>query len=194
LNSILAYLFIFIVLVALVSVVLAYQRHQNWRQFARKYRFRFRQRAWLRKPVVEGQIQGRHFRLAKAETSSDTGVMGVEMIEMTMGLLGQVPVGLIVSREAPSLTMDQESRRIKTGDHRFDESAYVEGRDRTDVVRYLSADRRQALMELLGFESADFAGIRNDRVVLTERRMVSDLAHLERRFQFLFDIARRLDG
>jgi hypothetical protein len=194
LNSILAYLFIFIVLVAIVSLILAHQRHQNWRQFARKYRFRFRQQAWLRKPIVEGQIQGRHFRLMKAETSSDTGVMGVELIEMTMGLLGRIPAGLLVSKEAPSLAPDQESRRIETGDEKLDQAAYIEGRNPPDVLHYLTTDRRQALLELLSFESADFAGIREDRVVLTERRMVSDLTNLERRFQFLFDVARRLDG
>lgn len=192
-DGILPYLLFFVALVVAASIFLAYRRTRNWRQFAAKYRFTFKQEPWLRKPRVFGEIQGRSFRLRKAETSSDTGVLGLELVEMTMGLFGRLPKGLEISKSATSLTDEASSQSILTGDQAFDEKVFVKGENTAEVLRYLASERRQAILELFDWESADWAGLRDNRVVLIERRMVSSLAHLEKRFHFLLDVVRRLD-
>ncbi|RPI28747.1 MAG: hypothetical protein EHM61_04050 [Acidobacteria bacterium] len=192
-NGILPYLLALIVLVVAASVFLAYRRNRNWRQFATKYRFQYRQNALLRNPRVVGEIQGRSFRLRKAETSSDTGLLGVELVEMSMGLLGRLPKGLEITKSATSLADEISAPSIKTGDQEFDDAAFVKGNDSAVVLDYLTLPRRLAILELFAWDTADWAGIRDNQVVLIERRMVSDAQHLEERFQFLFDVARRLD-
>lgn len=193
-DGIVPYLLIFVALVVVASIVLAYWRTRNWRRFAAKYRFRFKQEPWLRKPRVFGEIQGRSFRLQKAETSSDTGVLGLELVQMTMGLFGRLPKDLEISKSAPSLTDEMPSHSILTGDQAFDEQVFVKATNTAEVLKYLVSERRRAVVDLLNWESADWAGVRNNRVVLMERRMVSSLPHLEKRFHFLLDIARRLDA
>lgn len=193
-DGILPYLLIFVALVVVASVFLAYRRTRNWRRFAAKYRFSFKQQSWLRRPRVYGEIQGRSFRLHKAETSSDTGLLGMELVEMTMGLFGRLPKGLEISKSAPSLSDEASSHSILTGDPSFDENVFVKGENTAEVLRYLAAERRRAVLELLKWQSGEWAGVRDNRVVLIERRMVSSLPHLEKRFHFLFDIARRLDA
>jgi len=194
LDRILPYLLVFAALVVAASIFLAYRRTRNWRQFASKYRFTFKQERWLRKPRVFREIPGRSFRLRKAETSSDTGVLGLELVEMTMGLFGRLPKGLEISKSATSLTEETSSRSILTGDPAFDEKVFVKGANTAEVLRYLVSERRKAVLDLFSWESADWAGLRDNRVVLIERRMVSSLAHLEKRFHFLLEIARRLDA
>jgi len=194
LDGIVPYLLVFVALVVAASILLAHRRTRNWRQFAAKYRFTFKQERLLRKPRVFGEIQGRSFRLRKAETSSDTGVLGLELIEMTMGLFGRLPNGLEISKSATSLTDAGSSHSILTGDPAFDEKVIVKGENAAEILKYLAPERRRAVLDLLNWESADWAGVRDNRVVLIERRMVSSLAHLEKRFHFLFDVARRLDA
>ncbi|MFB3904496.1 MAG: hypothetical protein ACE15E_13690 [Acidobacteriota bacterium] len=111
-DRILPYLPALVALVVAVSVFLAYRRTRNWRRFAAEYRFTFKQEPRLRKPRVLGEIQGRPFRLPKAETSSDTGLLGLEMVEMTMGLFGRLPKGLDISKSALFLTGETSSRSI----------------------------------------------------------------------------------
>jgi len=72
LNGIFPYLLVAAALVVSLSIFLAYRRNRNWRQFATKYRFQYKQNAVMRNPRVAGEIQGRSFRLHKAQTSSDT--------------------------------------------------------------------------------------------------------------------------
>ncbi|HXK61148.1 MAG TPA: hypothetical protein PLP42_14775 [Acidobacteriota bacterium] len=113
---------------------------------------------------------------------------------MSMGLLGKVPSGLEIAKTATSLKEEAAARRIQTGDPQFDEAVFVKGDNNAEVLSYLTTGRRKSILELLAWESAEWVGVRDRRVILIERRMVSSLPHLEKRFHFLFDIARRLDG
>jgi hypothetical protein len=187
------------VVVALVLVLLAYRRNRSWRRFAIKYRFNCSQGRWLRKPVVYGEIQGRAFRLSKIKESLGADVMGLETVEMSMGLLGYVPTGLeIARRQASEVTQGpstpNSSGTIKSGDEAFDQAVAVKGAEPAEATNYMTAGRRQAILELLSVESADWAGVRDERAVLVERGMAASMASLERRFQFLFDLVKRLDG
>lgn len=193
-DGIVPYLLIFVALVVAASIVLTYRRTRNWRRFATKYRFTFKQEPWLRKPRVFGEIQGRSFRLHKAETSSDTGILGLELVEMTMGLFGRLPKDLEISKSATSLADETTAHSILTGDQAFDEKVFVKAANTAEALRYLVPERRRAVVDLLNWESADWAGVRDNRVVLMERRMVSSLPYLEKRFHFLLDLARRLDA
>jgi len=192
-KALLLYLLVVFALVALFLIWIVYRRNRNWRRFAVKYRFNYSQGKSMKKPVVYGEIQGRPFRLWKTREATGPGTVGLELVEMSMGILGYVPAGLEVSKR-PVSQAAQDPSELRSGDAAFDQVAVVKGETPAEVIRYLSPERRNAILEMLAFDSADWAGIRGERAILIDRRMVGTLEDVERRFQFLFDLVKRLDA
>jgi len=184
------YLVVLLVLGAVATVLLRRRRRNTWKLFARKYGLMF-------KPgppaSVQGKVQGRAFRLYTAESSSDTGFLGVEVVGMSLELPPVVPENLEVVSAHTSRTVERPGYAVvETGEEGFDEKAAVLAVDVDQANAFLDARRRAALLELVTFPGALFAGLRDRQLVLTERRMVSDLNDLEKRVQLLLRVMREL--
>jgi len=190
LADLLPYLLAGLAVLAFLTFFLRRRRSNTWKQFARKYGF-----AWRPGPpaFVEGQVQGRPFRLYTSETSSDTGLLGVEVVGMSLGLLSTVPEDLeIVNAGAVRAAERPGYASVKTGDEGFDHDAVVVARDANGAITFLNHRRRAALLELVKFPGALWAGLRDRQLILTERRVVSDLDDLEKRFHLLLRVMREM--
>ncbi|GEM_PF-3218064 len=190
LADVLPYLIALLVVGAIVTIVLRRRRRNTWKTFARKYGFSF-------KPgppaCVEGQVQGRDFRLYTGGTSSDTGFLGVEVVGMSLAPLSGVPEDLEVLNAAAGRAAERPGyQAVKTGDAAFDDEAAALALDLGRANHFLSARRRAALLELVSFPGALLAGLRDRQLLLTERRIVSDLDSLEKRFHLLLRVMREL--
>ncbi len=190
LADLLPYLLALLAVGAIVTVLLRRRRRNTWKTFARKYGFRFKPGP----PVsVEGQVQGRTFRLYTSETSSDTGLLGVEVVGMSLAPLATVPEDLEVVNAGASRAAERAGyQTVKTGDEAFDEKAAALAVDVDRADSFLNAKRRAALLELVSFPGALLAGLRDRQLTLTERRIVSDLDSLEKRFHLLLRVMREL--
>jgi hypothetical protein len=190
LLDVLPYLVVLLAVGVLATVLLRRRRRNTWKVFARKYGFGF-------KPgppaTVEGQVQGRNFRLFTSGSSSDTGLLGVEVVGMSLAPLSAVPEDMEVVNAAASRAAERPGyQAVRTGDEPFDDKAAVLAVDPERANNFLTARRRAALLELVGFPGALFAGLRDRQLMLTERRIVSDLDNLEKRFHLLLRVMREL--
>ncbi len=113
--DLLPYLLAGLAVLAVLTIFLRRRRRNTWKLFARKYGF-----AWRPGPpaLVEGQVQGRPFRLYTSESSSDTGLLGVEVVGMSLGLLSTVPedlevvnAGAVRAAERPGYSKRENGRR-----------------------------------------------------------------------------------
>ena len=190
LADLLPYLLAGAVVLVVLTIFLRRRRTNTWKLFARKYGF-----AWRPGPpaLVEGQVQGRPFRLYTSESSSDTGLLGVEVVGMSLGLLSTVPEDLEVVNAAAVRAAERPGySKVETGDEAFDQDAAVVARDENRAISFLNPRRRAALLELVKFPGALWAGLRDRQLILTERRAVSDLDHLEKRFHVLLRVMREM--
>jgi hypothetical protein len=195
LSQLLLYALISVAALVVLSILLVWRRYRNWRRFASRHGLRFSMRPWFRHPMVTGQVEGRTFRLYKAPTSSDTGLLGVDMVAMSVGLLDPPPEEMEVCSQGPAGRPLEwpEEQGIKLGDENFDRRLAVRGRNPSEIRLYMNEKRRRALLKLLDSQDAQQVGVRSGEVFLVQRRMVSDMDYLEERLRLMLDIARQLE-
>jgi hypothetical protein len=178
-----------------VSVFLIWHRFRNWRRFASRHGLRFSTKSWFRQPMVTGQIKGRTFRLYKAPVSSDTGLLGVDMVAMSVGLLKPLPEEMEVGTRGPAGHPFEwpEEEAIELGDEDFDRRLAVRGRNASEIRLYMDEKRRGALLNLVGSLDAQQIGVRGGELFVIQRRMVSDVNYLEERLRLMLEVARQLE-
>jgi hypothetical protein len=194
-SELIIYSLIFIAAITAMSLFLVWRRFGNWRRFAARHGLRFSMKSWFREPMVSGQIEGRTFRLYKAPVSSDTGLLGVEMVAMSVGLLSPLPEQMEVSTRGPAghPVNWPEEQAIDLGDEEFDQRFAVRGRNHTEILLYMNEQRRGALLRLLDSQDAMQVGIQSGEVSLIQRRMFSEMDYLEERMRLMLDVARQLE-
>lgn len=101
-GTLLELLILFLVVLAVLTVVLRRQRHRTWRPFARRCDFVFHRES-NGHPVVIGEIDGHPCRLAISTESSGTGIAGVEVIEGSLHTLLETSRRLEALDQPPSI-------------------------------------------------------------------------------------------
>jgi len=171
------------------------RRKSVWERFARRYRL-----AYLDTPqdlAVEGTIDGRPFALRVTKDSSDTGLLGIESVLMTLDLHGSLPEGLEVSQGGRFLAevhQALDASDIQTGDEEFDQQALVKGSDAAKAIDYLTPDRKDAVRTLLSVADCWNSGLRDGAVFFEDRNLAEMPVQLHRRLRLLRDVAPYLDG
>lgn len=186
-------LILFIVLLAVVTVVLRRQRHRAWRAFANRYDLFF-QRESNGRPLVTGEIDGRRCRLAISTESSGTGIAGVEVIELSLtGRFGS-PDGLVIQpgTSIDPLILDDEP--ITTGDDAFDDIVRILGDDPHLIRSFLTPARREALRPLFEETDWDSAELRGAELVIRQRRAISRVEVIDDGLHTLLETSRRLEA
>ncbi|MEX0937856.1 MAG: hypothetical protein WDZ59_08335 [Pirellulales bacterium] len=194
--SLITYALVLVLLIAVIVVttlVLRRQRYSAWRQFARDHNLQFRRRPRLR---VAGRVRDRNFELGVSDSSSDTGVLGVEEVAMGVQLHGHVPKGLELVQVAPALAEIGAALRddtVTTGDEEFDHTYVVRAEDGNAAIEYFDDQRRAALVQLA--RDADFlVAIRQGYLLAESREMVTVRERLDAWFERLLEAAPKLDA
>ena len=178
--------------VVAATVILRRQRHRTWRRLARRYRLAYRRDSSGR-PRVTGSINGRHCRLAVSNESSDTGIAGVEVVELTVEARAAVPPTLEIT-EATSVDPLVGVESVATGDGDFDEKLRVTGKDIEAIRSFLTPDRRQAVLRLFDEAGPDHVEVKGAELTIRRRRAVSRLETIEADLALLLDTAHRLEN
>lgn len=187
---------LFWVLVALiasivgVTILFAVRRRRVWERFARRHGLRYT----ATPPSVEGEVEGRAVRLYVSSRSSDTGVLAIEEIRLSVELRG-LPEGLVV-REAQGVAAAAraaEDHGLLLGDEDFDTSMVVACPHPAAAKEYLTAPRREALLTALESVRPATLTLAKHRIYLGDREASTRLARLEARFRILLALARGLD-
>jgi hypothetical protein len=183
-----------LVLAAVVAatVILRRQRHRTWRRLARRYRLAYRRDASGR-PHVTGSVNGRPCQLAVSNESSDTGIAGVEVVELTVEARTAAPPGLEIT-EGTSVDPLVGVESVATGDSAFDERLRVTGEDPEAIRAYLTPDRRRAILHLFEETAPDHVVMKGEELTVRRRRAVSRLETIESDLALLLDTAQRLEN
>jgi hypothetical protein len=198
-NVVFIYATVFVLFVIVISAVLIQRRKTAWQRFARKHGLRYE--AGSDGLAVYGRIENRGFQLGTLSSAgSDTGALGIEEIQMSLEVHGEIPQGLELSEGGAivggALKMVEENI-IETGDDEFDRAVVVRGNRADEVLRYLTPARKQAVLRLssvaAGTGDATF-GMANSKVHIRQRDRISRSAELDRGLARLIAAARELDG
>ncbi len=174
-----------------VTVVLRRRRRDVWRSFAARHGLALGSDDEGR-PRVEGAVGGRPVTVSLSRESSDTGVLGVEVVELAVGTVAPAPETLAVRRLPLAGEVVEEEASVETGDERFDRLAEVRC-DQPDAARdFLDPQRREALAALLDLDAA--AGLAGGRLYVRRRRAVARLGSLEADLALLRRTAERLES
>lgn len=177
------------------SAVINRRRRNTWKQFADRHGLQYD--ATLPHLSVTGSVGGRSFSLVVSHESSDTGVLGIEDVQMSVALHSSVPQSLEVVAAGGVLGESQkllEKNVVETGDTDFDAEVLARADDATAALRYLTAGRRHALQKLLAVNPDWRTGLEGQRLYLLDREMGSRLSQLETRLELLCDTADVLDA
>lgn len=181
--------------VLIATVYLRSRRTSVWRRFARRYDLRYRETDGH--PKVSGQLGHRDVELAVSESSSDTGILGVEVTEMNICLHG-LPEGLKVEPTPgvlfDSLVTSLEERTLLTGNDEFDSRFRISGADDQQVKEYMTSRRQQCLMALAdSFPGCDIE-VSEGAARIRSRETGARHQQLDRRLIKLVQCAATLDG
>lgn len=137
-----------ILVVMIVSMLVMRARLNVWKLFARRHNFKIEQDGDF--PRVTGSMGSRAFELSvRRESSSDSGVLGLELLRMAISLHG-APPKLVVDRAsgmAGTSESDLDPEATSTGDAAFDTAFVVTVGGEGDLAALTSA-RREALLRL----------------------------------------------
>lgn len=172
------------------TVMLRRRRRDVWRRFAARHGLELGADGDGR-PTVGGGLDGRRVTVAVSRESSDTGVLGVEVVELAVETAAPAPATLDVRRR-PLAGEIAERDGVETGDERFDRLAKVSCDDPDVARRFLGPRRREALAALLDLDAA--AGLEGRRLYVRRRRAVSRLGSLEADLELLRRTAARLEA
>ncbi|HSL17967.1 MAG TPA: hypothetical protein VLB51_08685 [Methylomirabilota bacterium] len=184
-------LFVVAVVVA-ATVILRRQRHRTWRRLARRYGLTYR-RDEAGRPRVAGSLEGRPCRLTVSDESSDTGIAGVEVVELTVEAQTTAPRGLDIT-EGTTVDPLVGVESVATGDPEFDKRMRVTGEDPEGIRDFLSSGRRRAILRLFDETQPAHAEVRGSVLILRRRRAVSRLETIETDLALLLETARRLEN
>ena len=174
---------------AVATVALRRRRRDVWRRFAGRHGLELG-RAGDGVSRIEGTIGGRRVRVEPSSESSDTGVLGVELVELSLGTSAPAPPDLRIRQRA--VTMHAVGGgELETGDERFDRIAHVECDDPDAARRFLGEGRRDALVALLDVDA--MAGLEGPRLYVRRRRAVARLGVLEADLALLRRTADRIE-
>lgn len=183
----------------LVGRFLRRRRRRAWRHFAGRHALR---------PVPSdagsrdfvGTVGGRSVALRQADRGSDSGELGVAVVTVSVGLAGELPDGLRIEPGTPLDPLlapsDEElpAELAATGDEAFDARVRVRAADPDAAMRYLSAERRRAVLDLLDEYPSAYSGVRRGRVQVAMREVVARADHLEDCLEKLLAVATVLDA
>lgn len=172
-----------------LTAVLRRRRRGVWRRFAARHGLRLGADGGGR-PAIGGEVDGRHLSVAMSRESSDTGVLGVEVVEVAVRTAAPAPASLHVRRRPLAGEVAQRDG-VETGDEGFDRLAEVRCDDPDAARRFLDRSRREALAALLDLDAA--AGLDGDRLYVRRRRAVARLGSLEADLALLRRTAERLE-
>ena len=147
----------------------------------------------MRRPAVQGIIDGREVVLAVSRESSDTGVLGIEEERLEVGLKCDVPTGLeIVQRVGVEELLDLES--FTTGDDAFDARARVVADEPEAARAFLTADRREPLRRLLEGAEGHISGLERGRLFIRRRTGAERIELLDDMLERLLRCADEIDA
>lgn len=182
-----------VVVVAVTTIVLRRQRHRAWRAFAHHWGLEYR-RDPSGRPAVTGLVDGRPCRLVVNNQSSDNGLAGVEVIELSLEGLFRAPADLDIRPATRIDPLLREDPGIDTGDPDFDDVLRVTGDDPDRVLEFLNRPRREAILRLFDGTDWDSAGFRESRLLVRHRRAVSRPEIIDDAMRTLLDVSRRLEA
>jgi hypothetical protein len=192
-GTMLELLILFLVVLAVLTVVLRRQRHRAWRAFARRYDLVFHRESNGR-PVVTGDIDGRPCRLAISTESSDTGIVGAEVIELSLTGRFGAPDGLDIQPGTSNDPLILDDEPIATGDDAFDGVVRILGDDPAQIRSFLTPVRREALRPLFEETDWDSAELRGAELRIRQRRAISRVEVIEAGLHALLETSRRLEA
>jgi hypothetical protein len=181
-----------VVAILVITVVLRRQRHRAWRRFARRHGLTYR-RGTSRRPQVTGRIDGRPCRLRISDQSSDTGLAGVEVVELSIEADFAAPPGLEI-RAGTKIDPLVGDEGVATGDDAFDDRLRVKGENEEQILEFLDPVRRRTILDLFDGADPGTALLRGAELSIRRRRAVSRLADVEADLALLVRVARRLEG
>lgn len=179
---------------AVVTWAFLRRRRNEWQRFARHHDFKYREGA--DGLVVAGDVDGRPFKLDVSTESSDTGFLGVENVEMILGLKSRVPDGMEVLDAGGVLgEADRmiEPEAAATGDQEFDRQVLVRGNFGQPASEYLTPKRRGAVLKFLAEEPSCQIRIAGSEFVAQEREIVANVVKLDARLERMLAAAAAFD-
>ncbi len=186
-------LLIGVALVVWGSWALVRRRRTIWQKFARRYGLEYSNDAQAG-PRAVGQIHGLAFELRKAE-SSDSGPLGVEEIWMAVRTPCPPPEGVRIERAGRVEHMVRDitaGESLATQDPFFDQHFIVQAEDQELAQRYLTPQRRQALVPLAELPVSCHAGLAGPLLYCQDREMVASFDRLQQRCELLCQVAQKL--
>lgn len=185
-----------IAVIVFVSIALIRSRKRIWARFARRHGLRYEHGTPAR-IQVDGTVQGRAFRLFTPDASSDSGELGIQEVQMRVGLHGRFPAAIRTSRvEGWVGAVDRMSdlTAVPTGDEQFDRKVFVQSQDAEHVRQYLTPARRESILKLVSDARTDDAGLDGSNLFIQDREMVASLDRIEERLQLMLSLAPSLDA
>jgi len=179
----------FLVGFILKGVALAERQGAAIRKFAERHRLEYEKKG--QHPEVSGEVDGREFRIHRKDVGNNTQVWTVDL-----EVPGPLPPGLVFAPEkiqadwAKKLVHGED---LEVGIREFDESVIVQADDPRWLEPYLTARRREAVLDLVGME----AKLDEGRLVLFNAQGIGDLRAMEElldRLQRLSDALRLRPG
>jgi hypothetical protein len=192
---ILAVVLTLIAVAVVVSAALLRGRRQVWARFARRHGFDYSTDA--ARIEVRGIIDNRGLRLFTPDESSDVGELGIQEVRMQVGLHGQLPPGIHISRLAGWAGASESLAglpAISTGDEQFDQQVFVQSEDPDRARRYLTPERRELVLKLVSDSQANDAGLDGASLFIADREMIADQRRIDERLRLLLSLAPGLDA
>lgn len=135
----------FLVGFILKGVALAERHGDVLRKFAERHRLHHEKKAHLAE--LEGEVDGREFRLHHKDVGNNSHVWAAEL-----EVAGPLPSGLVFAPEqihadwAKKLVHGED---VRIGDREFDDAVIVQADEPRLLQPYLTAGRRQAILDLV---------------------------------------------
>lgn len=163
----------------LKGVALAERRGDGLRKFAERHRLHYDQTG--PRPEIRGTVDGREFRLHQQSTGNNNHVWVAEL-----EVSGRLPPGLLFAAEKVHAEWAKKAihgEDLAVGVQQFDDNVIVQVGEPRLLQAYLTPERRQAVLDLVGMDGK----LEEGRLALFNPRGVGDVRAME-------ELLRRLRG
>jgi len=186
---------VFVAACVVLTIVFRKRRTTVWNRFARQHGFTVGSNGQgLR---IDGTFRGHDVTLEISPDSSDTGVLGVEEVVMSIGLdASRYSTGLRIESTVGvigDLNEALNKRQITTGNDAFDRDLLVTGLSPEAASQWLTEHRQLAFLNLVTRHSSKRLAFDADGLSLQTRTAISRLSVLDDMLESLIETAQSID-
>ena len=182
-----------IAVAVVVSIALNRRRKDIWNRFAKRHGLAIVDSE--DRLMLHGEIADSPIEISIVDESSDSGTLGVQVIEISTPV-PNLPDGLVVE-SAPgivgTLRKALESAATETGDENFDRLTVVQCENESAAVDYLTPVRKNAIASLIEQVTPAFVDLEVGALRIEDREMFSRIERLEERTRDLLNCATVLN-